>query len=122
MNRSQKAARYGALAEKAGFKRYDLTPDRDSHHDGEDDQGRPWDVKAVMLNRESPHFRLWEDQHRYLEDEDGGYVFVGYVPSGRGIQVRKMRSVQASNLSISFYGAGNHPKGMQKKIRPSQVL
>jgi len=121
-SRSQKAAKYGALAEKAARERYGLEPEHDSWHDARDDDGRPWDVKAAMLNRKSPRFRLWKDQHGKLRRADGGYVFVGYVSSGRGIRVRRIRTLRASDLRLSFYGSGDHPKGEQMKVHPRRVF
>lgn len=121
-SRSQKAARYGSLAERAAFDRYSLEPERDDWHDARGPDGRPWDVKAAMLSRTAPRFRLWRDQHGRLLDHDGGYVFVAYRPVGRGIKVVKMRSVSADSLSISFYGAGSHVKGDQVKVPPEKVF
>jgi len=122
MNRSQKAARYGGLAEQVAFRRYGLTPDRDSWHDARDDEGNPWDVKACMLNRDAPRFRLWQEQHEKLREKGGGYVFVGYRPVGRGISVYDTRTVQAADLRVHFYGAGDHPKGEQLKMPPGEVF
>lgn len=121
-NRSRNAARYGALAEQVAFRRYGLEPERDEWHDARGPDGDPWDVKACMLNREVPRFRLWQEQHDELRGNGGGYVFLGYVPVGRGIRVKNSRSVRASDLSVSFYGAGDHPKGRQVKVPPSAVL
>lgn len=122
MNRSQNAARYGALAERRAVDRYGLELERDSWHDARGPNGRPWDVKAAMLSRRAPRFRLWEEQHRRLRQEDGGYVFVAYVPVGVGIQVKKMRSVNARGLRLEFYGSGSHPKGRQVKVNPRAVF
>lgn len=122
MSRSQRAARFGALAERAAFSRYGLEAERDDWHDAVDSDGRPWDVKACMLSRESPRFRLWEDQHEELGRRGGGYVFVGYVPRGSGLEVVAMRSVRATSIDVSFYGAGDHSKGDQVKVKPSAVL
>ena len=122
VNRSQKASRYGALAERAAFKKYDLTPDRSSWNDGRDDDNDPWDVKAVMVTRQAPRFRLWKRQHSRLCQEGGGYVFVAYAPVGRGIQVRRTRSVRAQSLRVSFGPAGAHPKGPQAKVPVSRVF
>lgn len=121
-NRSQNAAHYGALAEKVARQRYGLDVEHDSYHDAVDDDGRPWDVKAAMLNRRAPRFRLWREQHRRLTQAGGGYVFVGYVARGRGIHVRQIRSVRARSLRLRFYGAGKHPKGEQTKVPPSKIF
>ena len=121
-SRSQKAARFGALAERIAFKRYGLDPDRDDWHDARDDDGRPWDVKAAMLSRDQPRFRVWEEQHSRLRGEQGGYVFVGYRPNGSGIIVEATRSVPARSLRLTFGGAGDHPKGRQAKIAVDRVL
>ncbi len=122
MNRSQNAARYGALAERRAAERYGLELERDDWHDARGPRGRPWDVKAAMASRRSPRFRLWEEQHRKLRQEGGGYVFVLYRAVGRGIQVQKMRSLSAQGLRLEFYGAGRHPKGRQVKVPPDRIF
>ena len=122
MNRSQNAARYGALAEQRAAERYGLELEHDDWHDARGPRGRPWDVKAAMASRRSARFRLWEDQHRKLRQEGGGYVFVLYRAVGRGIQVQKMRSLNARGLRLEFYGAGRHPKGRQVKVPPEKVF
>lgn len=121
-NRSKKAARFGAFAERAAFDRYGLEPDRDSWHDCVDSSGRPWDVKACMLSRDSARFRLWKEQHVQLARRRGGYVFVGYLARGSGIQVKKMRTVRASSIKADFYTSGSHAKGDQLKIPPRAVF
>jgi hypothetical protein len=121
-NRSQKAAHYGALAERAAFRRYGLDVDHDGWHDAVDDDGRPWDVKACMMTRPNPRFRLWREQHVRLAQRGGGYVFVLYRPVGRGIQVKKIRSVRASSIRLEFGGAGRHPKGLQAKVPPGRIF
>ena len=122
VNKSQNAARYGALAERFAFERYGLDVDHTSWNDARDDDGRPWDVKACLLTRRAARFRLWEEQHSRLRRERGGYVFVGYVLNGRGIRVRESRTVRARDMSVSFYGAGAHQKGDQVKVKPSTVF
>ncbi|WP_348606925.1 hypothetical protein [Halobaculum rarum] len=121
-NRSQNAARYGALAEKVARERYGLEVDHSSWHDARDSEGDPWDVKAVMVTRKAPRFRLWKEQHTRLVRASGGYVFVAYRPVGRGIRVLETRTVRARSLRLRFYGAGAHQKGEQVKIAPSRVL
>jgi len=122
VNRSQNAARYGALAERRAAERYGLELEREDWHDARGPRGRPWDVKAAMASRRSSRFRLWEDQHRKLRREGGGYVFVLYRAVGRGIQVQKMRSLNARGLRLDFYGAGQHPKGKQVKVKPQRLF
>ncbi|WP_435124053.1 hypothetical protein [Halobaculum sp. D14] len=122
MNRSQNAARYGALAEAHARERYGLDAEHDAYHDAVDDDGRPWDVKACLVTRDAPRFRLWKEQHARLAREGGGYVFVKYRPVGRGIRVLGTRSVRAQSLQVSFYGAGEHEKGEQVKVPPSTVF
>jgi hypothetical protein len=122
MSRSQQAARYGRLAEEAARQRYGLEAEHTSWYDARDSDGRPWDVKAAMLSRNQPRFRLWRDQHADLLEAGGGYVFVGYRPRGRGIEVVRMRSVGADDLRLRFGGAGDHPKGDQFKLPPARVF
>lgn len=121
-NRSQNAARYGALAEKVARERYGLDADHSSWHDATDDEGRPWDVKACMMTRKAPRFRLWKEQHTRLVREGGGYVFVAYRPVGRGVRVIETRTVRARSLRLRFYGAGSHQKGEQVKVTPERVF
>ena len=122
MNRSQKAARYGALAEAHAREVYGLSSEHDSWHDHRADDGSPWDSKSAMLSRRDPRFRLWEGQHRKLASNGGGYVFMGYVPRGDGIEVIETRTVRAQDLRVDFYGAGSHPKGNQVKVPVGEVL
>jgi len=121
-SRSQNAARYGALAEKVARDRYGLDVDHSSWTDARDDEGDPWDVKAVMMTRKAPRFRLWKEQHTRLVRAGGGYVFVAYRPVGCGIHVLETRTVRARSLRLEFYGAGSHQKGRQVKVPPSRVL
>lgn len=129
MSRSNQAARYGALVERKARERYGLeadhSADRGVRVDAVDGEGRPFDIKGAMANRRSgaPRFRLWEDQHRYLEREDGGYVFALYVAAGRGVRVRRWRTVWAEDVELSFYGAGGHRRGAsQVKVPPRDIF
>ena len=121
-SRSQNAARYGALAEQVARERYGLEEDHSSWHDARDDEGDPWDMKAVMMTRKAPRFRLWKEQHTRLVRADGGYAFIAYRPVGRGIRVLETRTVRARSLRLRFYGAGSHQKGDQVKVPPDRVL
>lgn len=126
-NRSQKAGYYGRLVERKARERYGLRSDHGADEgvriDARGPNGRPWEIKGVLLTRADPHFRLWEDQHEYLKDHGGGYVFAAYRPAGRGIQIDRFRSVAADNLELSFYGAGHHRRGeKQAKIVPSRIF
>lgn len=123
MSRSHKSARYGALAEKFARKKYGLEAEHDGRHDAIDDQGRPWDVKAAMLSRDDPRFRLWKDQHSYLSREGGGHIFVAYIPRGSGIQVARSKAVLARDLRVTFYGAGGHREGTpQVKVPVGRIF
>lgn len=78
-----------------------------------------------MLNRRDGsegRFRVFEEYHKKLEANDGLYVFVAYRAVGQGIQVRAMRSLEASELRLSFYGAGGHRDSRQVKIPPEKVF
>lgn len=125
MNRSKKAARYGSLAERAARQRYDLDAEHDSWHDAKTDDGRPVEIKAAMLNRASGQtgrFRVFEEYHRRLEQNDGIYVFVAYRAAGRGIRVEEMRTLEAESLSVDWYGAGGHRNSNQAKIPPAAIF
>jgi hypothetical protein len=122
VNRSRKAAHYGALVEKYARERYGLTAEHDALHDAVDEDGRPWDVKGAMLSRPDPRFRLWEDQHEFLAREGGGYVFVAYIQRGTGIEVARARTVRARSVQVRFYGAGGHRGTNQVKIPVERAL
>jgi len=61
---------------------------------------RLWDVKGSMVNGVRLTFKFWEDQHRTLGRENGGYVLVWYRAEGREITVVSSRSVRARALEI----------------------
>ena len=56
-----------------------------------DEGGRPWDVKASMVNGVRPKFKFREGQHETLADVDGGYALVWYRAEGREITVVSSR-------------------------------
>lgn len=127
MSRSARAARYGALVERAARRRYGLHADHAEHEgvrvDAADDDGRPWDIKGALLTRRDARFRLWKDQHDYLDEHGGGYVFAGYRPVGRGVQVDRFRTLRAEDLDVDWYGAGGHRDGAaQVKIPVGAIL
>jgi len=129
MSRSNQSARYGRLAERVAADRYGLELDHSEFRgvrvDARSSDGRPFDVKAAMSNRKSskPRFRLWKDQHDVLTAADGGYIFVLYLASGRGIRVQKIRSVSARSLPSITWGVGGHRGGgSQVKIPPEAIF
>lgn len=118
-NRSKKAARYGALAEKAARERYGLDAEHDGWHDARAPDGRPVETKAAMLNRRSgtSRFRIFEDYHERLLAEGGYYIFVAYAARGRGISVEGIRSVDADALGITEWAStGGHRDSRQRRI------
>lgn len=122
---SSNAARYGALAERKARERYGLEADHSSWHDARTPDGTPVETKACMLNRRDGsegRFRIFEEYHKRLEEADGLYAFVAYRATGRGIQVRAMRTIAASDLRLTFYGAGGHRSSRQVKIPPGRVF
>ncbi|WP_396610810.1 hypothetical protein ACH9L7_11315 [Haloferax sp. S1W] len=124
-NRSKKAARYGALAERAARERYGLEMEHTSWYDARASDGTPVEIKAAMLNRRSGktgRFRVFEEYHRDLVSRDGVYVFVAYRAIGSGIQVVRSRSLRAKNLQLEFYESGGHRDSAQAKIPPSKIF
>ncbi len=125
MNRSKKAAHYGALAERAAREQYSLDIAHTSWHDAMTSDGTPVEIKAAMLNRASGktgRFRIFEKYHRRLYREDGVYVFVTYNAVGTGISVNRMRAVEASDVRFEFYGAGGHRASRQAKVTPNRIF
>lgn len=125
MSRSSNANRYGTLAEYRAAERYGLALERDAWHDARTDDGRPVEIKAAMLNRasgQSGRFRLFEEYHRNLRRDGGIYVFVKYRAAGAGIAVENMRSVEAADVRVRWYGAGGHRDSRQTKIAVSDIF
>ena len=129
MSRSQQASRYGRLAEEHAARKFGFDLDhrevRGVRVDARDSDGRPWDVKAAMENRKNGpgRFRLWRDQHRVLEREGGGYVFVRYVAREGGISVRESRAVPAESVRVDWGGSGSHRRGSdQAKVLARSVF
>jgi hypothetical protein len=124
-SRSSRSARLGALAEKAARDRYGLEADHSSWHDARDPEGKPVEVKATMTRQRdgtTGRFRIFRRYHRTLEEAGGRYVFVVYRPRGRGIEVVRTRSVNASDLSLSWGGSGGHRGSLEAKIPHSSVF
>lgn len=129
MSRSQQASRYGRLAEEKAAEKYGLELDHRPvdgvRVDARDQDGNPWEVKAAMANRsDGPgRFRLWQDQHDVLASNGGGYVFVRYYAVERGIRILGTRSVSASALTLTWGGAGSHPRASEQvKILARRVI
>ena len=96
---------YGKLVETWAADRYPIELDYPEvgglKFDATDEEdGRPWDVKGSMVNGVRPTFKFWEDQHRTLGREGGGYVLVWYRAEGREITVVSSRSIRARALEI----------------------
>lgn len=108
-SRSKRANRYGTLAEMRAADRYNLK--RDGEHtswcDARGQDGKPHEIKAAMVTREYPRFRIFENYHERLQSAGGMYVFVAYRPNGRGIIAFCMKRLHASKLPVGiWYGAG----------------
>jgi hypothetical protein len=125
---SQKANRYGTLAEIAAARKFDL--ERDGVHtswcDAVDDRGVPHEIKSAQREysdgREGK-FRIFEDLHDRLQQEGGRYVFVVYRVRGTGIQPLAFDRRPASRLpGTTWYGAGGHRGTQQRELQVSQVF
>jgi hypothetical protein len=123
MNRSQLASHFGRLVEVKAAERYGLVLDhseiRGVRVDARDSDGTPYDIKGAMSNRETGpgRFRVWKDQHDVLTAEGGGYVFARYKGRKDGIRILDMRSVSASDVSVTWGGSGDHRRdSRQAKI------
>jgi hypothetical protein len=110
--------------EEFAASKYDLdldhSPVQGVRVDARDREGDPWDVKGAMSNRKRGpgRFRLWEDQHRVLEAEGGGYVFVGYQAREGGINVVRSCAVRARSVRVEWGGSGGH----RRDSRQAKVL
>jgi hypothetical protein len=128
MTNSRKANRYGTLAEKKLAEKYRLS--REGEHtswcDAVDADGRPWELKAAMVERadgSTGRFRVFREPHRRLARANGMYGFAAYRVRGRGITVLQTRAVPASDLPGSaWYGAGGHRSSEQRKIAVEDVF
>lgn len=126
-NRSRKAAHYGRLVEEAAAKKYDLDLEHTSWFDARAADGTPVECKGAMLNRrdgKTGRFRVFERYHQQLEADGGAYVFVGYLAHGRGIRVKKIRSLEAGALDLDslWTGAGGHRESRQAKIPVGRIF
>jgi hypothetical protein len=129
MSRSQQASRFGALVEQRAADRYGLQLDhselRGVRVDARDTDGTPFDIKGAMSNRKTGpgRFRLWKDQHDVLTASGGGYVFVWYQGRSSGVGIHDMRSIAASDISLSWGGSGDHRRNSQQaKIRAAELF
>ena len=124
---SQKAPRYGALAERHARERYDLTAERSAWHDARTEDGEPVEIKAATVQRATGRpgrFRTFREPHRRLAHADGWYAFVAYRPHGAGISVEGMKMVRARTLRPRWRPSGHATAGReeQHKIPISAVF
>lgn len=102
---SSKVGRYGNLAERWAAERYPVTLDYPVvdglKFDATARDGRPFDIKACMLNGVRPTFKFWDDQHKALETNRGGYILVWYEARETEISVKDSRSLSASAIEIT---------------------
>jgi hypothetical protein len=129
MSRSQNASHYGRLVEEFAADRYAIRLDhrrvKGVHLDGVAADGSPVDIKGAMSNRKSGpgRFRLWRDQHRVLEAQDGCYIFVRYAARQDGISVQQTRAVDAQAVRVDWGGSGNHRRdSAQAKVLARSVF
>lgn len=101
---SSKVGRYGNLAERWAAERYPVTLDYPVvdglKFDATARDGRPFDIKASMVNGVRPTFKFWDDQHKTLAERDGGYILVWYEARESEISVKDSRSLSASSIQI----------------------
>ncbi|WP_121822953.1 hypothetical protein [Halostella salina] len=125
-NRSHRANRYGTLAERHLAEEYRLDLDRCSWHDARDADGRPWELKAAMIEHSDGQpgtFKLYKQYHGRLRDHDGMYAFAAYKPWGRGIRVLKSKAVHSSKLPmLRWHGGGDHRDTKQAKVAIADVF
>ena len=102
---SSKVGRYGNLAERWAAERYPVTLDYPVvdglKFDATARDGRPFDIKACMLNGVRPTFKFWDDQHETLSRNNGGYILVWYEARETEISVKDSRSLSASGIEIT---------------------
>lgn len=100
----ESVGRYGNLAERWAAERYPVTLDYPMvgglKFDATAGDGRPFDIKASMINGVRPTFKFWSDQHKILSEESGGYILVWYEARQTEICVKESRSLSASSIKI----------------------
>ena len=123
---------YGARVEEWVLQRYGLERDYSEIHGVHMDavvpeNGQPVEIKAVASNRKGGRvnevrFKIWRDQHRALNQENGYYIFVKYRLGSEGIRVEESRSVRANSIEVEWYG-DTVPRGSeQAEIVAAQIL
>lgn len=124
-SRSSSAAGLGAKAERVARQRYGLEADHSSWHDARTSDGRPVETKATMQQQRDGtvgRFRIFQDPHRRLERNSGLYVFVLYRIRGQGIEVVRTRSLEASDLSLSWGSSGGHRGSREAKVPHTRLF
>ncbi len=120
---------YGKLVESWAADRYAIELEYPEvgglKFDATAESGEPWDVKGSMTNGVRPTFKFWEDQHRVLGRESGGYVLVWYRAAGREITVVESRTLRARALEIDNWtnpGSTHHRSHSREAQIPADAL
>lgn len=119
MSKSKRANRYGSLAERWAAEEYGLRREgvHTSWRDAVDRDGNSVEIKAALVMRDYPRFRIFKKYHERLQADGGYYVFVAYKRRGNGISVIRSTRLHSTKLSHSnWYGAGGHRDSEQVKI------
>ena len=121
--------RYGNLVEIWAADRYPLELDYPKigglKFDATDKSGNPWDIKGSMTNGVRPTFKFWQDQHRTLADNGGGYALVWYRAEGTEITVLSSRTIKARDIEITNWtnpGASHHRSHSKEAQIPADQL
>jgi hypothetical protein len=126
----QRVGRYGNLAEHWAADNYPIRLDYPTveglKFDATDENdGRPWDVKASMTNGVRPTFKFWKDQHETLANHDGGYILIWYRANPDSIDVLDSRSILSRDIRITNWtnpGPTHHRSDTKEAQIPADEL
>lgn len=124
----EKVGTYGNLAEQWAAERYPVEldyPMRNGLKFDASKNGRPWDIKASMVNGVRPTFKFWRDQHDTLKQASGGYILVWYQAHQEEITVHHSRSIKARHIEIhnwTYPGDTHHRSHTQEAQLPADQL
>ena len=115
----------GSVLEERAAERYGFQLGDCSYADGRyRTTGTPVEVKATQTAADG-RFRIWENDHRKLAQQNGWYVFVIYRMAGgypKPIAMKRKKATTVTQL-VNWIEAGHRLKdGRQAKLPPEKVF
>jgi hypothetical protein len=124
---SHRANHYGKLVERQAAEKYPVYLERASWHDARRDlDDSPVEIKSTMYEHadgQPGNFKLYDQYHEKLRNQDGWYIFGVYRIRGRGVQVLKWDMRHSSRLPLlDWHGGGDHRDARQSKVGIGEIF